>query len=83
MTVLGLSDRKRMIDILKDITNMREFNRAQKQRFIDEVYDGDKAAYRQARKADYCKVQYEWTVWLDGLCKSSEITSKQWEKAEF
>lgn len=62
---------------------MRDFNRAQKQRFIAEYYGGDKTAYRRARKDDYCKVQLEWTIWLDGLCKSGEITSKQWGKAEF
>lgn len=69
--------------MLRDITNMREFNKVQKQRFISEFFGDNRAAYLKARKEDYCKVQYEWTVWLDTLCKSGEITQKQWNKAEF
>lgn len=54
-----------------------------KQHFIDTFYDGDRKAYLRARRADYCAVQLTWTDWLDGLCKSGEITQEQWQKATF
>lgn len=31
-----------------------------KKAFIECVYDGNKGAYLKARRADYCKVQFEW-----------------------
>ena len=54
-----------------------------KQRFIDEVYRGNKSKYNKERKADYCKVQFEWSCWIDSLCKNGEITVKQYENAVF
>lgn len=69
--------------MLRNITNMQEFNRVVKAQFIQLFYNGDKQLYRKARKDDYCKVQLEWSTWLDGLAKSGEITQKQWEKALF
>lgn len=54
-----------------------------KRRFIVEVFDGDEKAYRKARKEDYLKVQYEWTLWMDSLCKSGEISQRTWNTALF
>lgn len=54
-----------------------------RQRFIDEVFDGDYKAYKAARISDYLKVQFEWSCWIDALCKSGEITQKQHEQAMF
>lgn len=54
-----------------------------KQRFINEVYGGDYAAYRKARKDDYCKVQLEWSCYIDNLCKGGEITQRQYDNAIF
>ena len=54
-----------------------------KRRFINEIYDGDYKAYLKARRTDYCKVQYEWSVFVDSLCKSGEITEKQYFNAVF
>lgn len=56
---------------------MDKTNKSIKRRFIDDVYNGDEKAYRQARKADYLKVQYEWTCYVDNLCKNGEITEKE------
>lgn len=52
-------------------------------RFINEVYNGDYGAYRRARKDDYCKVQFEWSCFIDSLCKNGEITQRQYENAKF
>lgn len=54
-----------------------------KRRFINEVYGGDYKAYLHARKDDYCKVQFEWSCFIDALCKNGEITLKQYENALF
>ena len=54
-----------------------------KRRFINEVFDGDYTAYRRARKDDYCKVQFEWSCWVDMLCKDGQITQKEYEMATF
>ena len=54
-----------------------------KRRFINEMYDGDYGAYLKARKQDYCKVQFEWSCWMDSLCRNSEITLKQYENVTF
>ena len=54
-----------------------------KRRFINEVFDGDEKEYRKARKEDYLKVQFEWSVWIDSLCKSGEISQKRYENALF
>lgn len=54
-----------------------------KTRFIEEVYNGDKAAYLKARKDDYCKVQFEFACWMDTLHKDGEITDAQWNNTIF
>lgn len=54
-----------------------------KTRFINEVYNGDKNAYLKARQDDYCKVQFEWSCWIDALCKNGEITQQHYERATF
>lgn len=54
-----------------------------KRRFINEVYDGNYGSYLKARRQDYCKVQFEWSCWIDSLCKNSEITQKQYDNITF
>lgn len=56
--------------------------RETKREFINQYYENDRA-YRKARKEDYCRVQFEWTCFMDDLLKSGLITEKQWEKAMF
>lgn len=34
--------------------------------------------YCKGSGIDYWAAQYAWSVWLDGLCKSGEVTLKQW-----
>lgn len=54
-----------------------------KRRFIEEVFDGNYKSYLAARRDDYCKVQFEWSCWVDFLCKSGEISEKEYERATF
>lgn len=54
-----------------------------KGRFINAVYGGSYGAYRKARNDDYCKVQFEWSCFVDSLCKAGEITQRQYENAIF
>lgn len=54
-----------------------------KRRFINECYNGNYKAYLQARKSDYCKVQLDWSCWIDSLCKNGEITQQQYNRATF
>ncbi|MBR6632498.1 MAG: hypothetical protein IKK89_11240 [Alistipes sp.] len=54
-----------------------------RRRFIDEAFGGDYKAYLRARQDDYCKVQFEWSCWIDALCKNGEITQAQYEQAIF
>lgn len=54
-----------------------------KRRFINEVYGGNYTAYLRARWADYCKVQFEWSCFIDALCKAGEITESQYFHATF
>ena len=54
-----------------------------KRRFIDECYDGSYKEYLRARRMDYCKAQFEWSCWLDCLCKNGEITQQQYENETF
>ncbi|MEG0471366.1 MAG: hypothetical protein RR588_03435 [Solibacillus sp.] len=51
--------------------------------FISEVYNGDYGAYRKARNTDYCKVQLEWSCFIDSLCKCGEITQCEYDNATF
>lgn len=61
----------------------RQRRKTLKRRFIDEAFGGDYKAYLRARKDDYCKVQFEWSCWMDALCKNGEITLAQYERATF
>lgn len=54
-----------------------------KRRFINEVYGSDNKQYLRERKADYCKVQYNWSCWIDSLCKAGEISERQYYTATF
>ncbi len=54
-----------------------------KRRYINEVYEGNYARYLQERRDDYCKAQFAWSCWIDSLCKSGEITQKQYDRATF
>lgn len=54
-----------------------------KKAFIEACYNGDRGAYLKARRADYCKVQFEWSCFIDSLCKSGEITQRQYDRATF
>lgn len=56
--------------------------RETKKLFIQEYY-GTKKDYRKARKEDYCKVQFEWSCFMDSLCKNGLVSQKQWNKATF
>lgn len=54
-----------------------------KRRFINEVYEGDYKRYLRERKEDYCRVQFMWVCYIDGLCKDGKITQKQYDNATF
>lgn len=54
-----------------------------KKAFIRDCFNGNKEAYKKARKDDYCKVQLEWAFYIDSLCRNGEITLKQYETVEF
>lgn len=54
-----------------------------KRKFINEVYGGDYKRYLRARKDDYCKVQFEWSCYIDSCCKGGEITQQQYESVSF
>ena len=54
-----------------------------KRRFIDEFYNGDYKKYLRERKADYYKVQFIWSCYIDALCKNGEITQEQYDRAVF
>lgn len=56
--------------------------RQAKRLFISEVY-GTEKKYRQERRNDYCKVQFEWTRFLDALCKNGQISQRTWNTATF
>ena len=53
-----------------------------KKAFIECVYNGNRKAYLKARRADYCKVQFEWACFIDSLCKSGEsnITAQHFKR---
>ena len=54
-----------------------------KKSFIETCYNGDRGAYLKARKVDYCKVQFEWSCFIDSLCKNGEITQRQYDRVTF
>lgn len=51
--------------------------------FINAFYHENYRDYLKARKSDYCKVQLEWTYFLDSLCKDGKITQSQYNNAVF
>jgi hypothetical protein len=53
-----------------------------KRLFVLEFY-GTMAAYKAARKNDYCKVQLEWSCFIDGLCRDGVISQAQYNSATF
>lgn len=57
--------------------------REAKRQFIMDVYGGDMNRYKAERRADYCKVQFEWTCYMDGLCKDGIISERVWDNATF
>lgn len=58
-------------------------NETIKRHFIRDVYGGDFKAYCRARRSDYCKVQFEWSCYIDELCKSGQISQEQYDRATF
>lgn len=54
-----------------------------KQMFINDVYDGNRKDYLHAKRKDYFKVQLEWSIYMDNLCKNDIITQEQYENAIF
>ena len=54
-----------------------------KKQFIEDCFDGDRKKYLRARREDYCKVQLQWTCYIDALCKDGIITQQQYERATF
>lgn len=53
-----------------------------KRLFVLEFY-GSMSAYKAARKNDYCKVQLEWSCFIDSLCRTGVITQAQYNSATF
>lgn len=54
-----------------------------KRMFINDCYGGDYTKYLRSRREDYFKVQFEWTCYINTLCKNGVITQKQYERATF
>lgn len=46
-----------------------------------ETYYGCWEKFKEARKKDYCKVQYEWSCYIDELVKDGILTPRQWHNA--
>lgn len=41
---------------------------------------GGREAFNKAKKDDYLAVQFEWSCYKDSLCKSGEITQRQYDR---
>jgi len=54
-----------------------------KRRFINEIYGGNYQMYLRERKADYHKVHFEWSCYIDSLCKNGEISQRKYDNATF
>ena len=50
-----------------------------KKLFIDEYFNGNRKEYLRARRDDYCRVQLEFSCFIDSLCRDGEITQKQYD----
>ena len=48
-----------------------------------EAYYGNSHSLRKALKADRLAVQFEWSCFIDSLCRDGEITMKQYESWTF
>lgn len=46
--------------------------------FIEQYY-GNTASFKSAVQDDYCAAQFQWSCFIDALCKLDEITQRQWE----
>lgn len=53
-----------------------------KKEFI-RMYYGNRGYYNAARRKDYCKVQFEWSCFIDGLCKDGVISQYQYNRMTF
>lgn len=53
-----------------------------KQEFINLFY-GTRGKYLSARRKDYYAVQYEWSCFIDSLCKDGVITQYQYDRMTF
>ena len=53
-----------------------------KKEFI-ELYYGNRGCYNVARRKDYCKVQFEWSCFIDGLCKDGVISQYEYDRITF
>lgn len=62
---------------------MRKYQKMTRKREFILLYYGNDKQYLRARKADYRKVQFNWSCWLDELRKSGEITQKEYDSATF
>lgn len=40
---------------------------------------GSEKKFRQALKADWLAVQFDWSCFIDSLCKNGDITQQQYE----
>lgn len=52
-----------------------------KKEFI-RMYYGNRGYYA-ARRKDYCKVQFEWSCFIDRLCKDGVISQQQYDEMTF
>lgn len=50
--------------------------------FVESHYE-DNRNLRAALKADRLAVQFEWSCYIDSLCRDGEITMKQYESWTF
>ena len=44
----------------------------------DHIFEEIYPNYRQEAGKDYCKVQFAWSCFIDGLCKDGKISQKQY-----
>ena len=45
--------------------------------FVEDYYGSDEQ-FRLAVQDDYCKAQFNWSCFVDSLCKAGEITQQQY-----
>lgn len=54
-----------------------------KKSFINDMYNGNIGEYLKARRKDYYKVQFEFSCYIDSLCKDGIITENQYNTVTF